>query len=247
MGRQFVAAILASMVVVSAIRAAPPPIRAAPQTKSGEDDLARVTRWVPGIDTWAEGTVVMLDVEGQKLAVRGSLLPEATTRARMIRDAEAMPRTTATASERELNQKSWETRLATAREETAPAEPSRFEFVLPERTTLMVLNGRGPRTDSDGTTIPRNSILTIVTGAPMNLEASPGADHDLDVKVQPSTPQSAPPARKRPVVVADTLGGYTRKEIAALVSLKDLHVGEYVKVGFKKGDHLKKAYAILRF
>lgn len=178
------------------------------------------------IDTWIEGTVLTLDADGQKFTVRGVKLPFATVEAQMLADIAAKTKDLDVA-QRDAKiaeiRASWASKLEKSKSEQVAASPSDFKFSLPDKANLMIMkqDGVSPNANPNSALAASGSMSSAPVVAPVS--ASGAASVSNDSKLNQSLSQA---------------------EANALHSLKDLKVGDKIKVGYDAGLISNTAYVV---
>ena len=176
------------------------------------------------IDTWIEGAIITLDADGQKFSVRGVKLPHPTVEAEMMADIAAKTKdldVTARAAKDQEVRASWAEKLNKAHGEQLASSTSDFNFSLPDKSTLAVMKGSDPKASPNALVASSGINETHSVASDAQLK---GANATTDVKV--NTDSSA-------------------KELAAVKTLKDLKVGDKVKVGYDAGLTYNTAYVVV--
>lgn len=181
------------------------------------------------IDTWIEGTVLSLDADGQKFSVRGVKLPYATAEAGMMQDiAEKTKDLDATQREAKIAEirQSWADKLTKAKAEQVAANPSDFNFSLPDKASLVIMSEK-----ADSGVSPNQKVSA-------SSSSSASASVSSDGTIQKSAEATA-------VTDPKLAGNSTAQELSAIKTLKDLKVGDKVKVGYDGGLISNTAYVVL--
>lgn len=182
------------------------------------------------IDTWIQGTVLSVDADGQKFSVRGVKLPYATAEAGMMQDiAEKTKGLDATQREAKIAEirQSWADKLSKAQSEKVADSASDFNFSLPDKASLVIM--------AEKSSNPAESPNQKVSASS---SSSASASVSSDGTIQKSAEATA-------VTDPKLAAGSTQKELQALKTLKDLKVGDSVKVGFDGGLLSNTAYVVL--
>jgi hypothetical protein len=183
------------------------------------------------IDTWVEGTVLSLDADGQKFSVRGVKLPFASVEAQMTADIASKTKDIQDAQQKQAKaaevQKSWQDKLNKAKTEQVASSPSDFNLVLPDKANLVVMREKDLSAAQDP-----NHAVAQVTSSSSSSSSSVSANGQGTV----SASANASPGQA---------SAYSNKEMIALKSLKDLKIGDKVKVGFDSGLISNTAYMVL--
>lgn len=182
------------------------------------------------VDTWIEGTVLTLDADGQKFTVRGVKLPFATAEAEMMADiADKTKDLDATQRQAKISeiQSKWADKLNKAKQQQVASSQSDFNFSLPDKANLVIMSESNP----GSTAQDPNQVIASSSSA----SSSASVSTDGSVKSVEATAQVDPNLAKNS----------TRNELSALKSLKDLKIGDKVKVGFDAGLISNTAYVVL--
>lgn len=181
------------------------------------------------IDTWIEGTVLSLDADGQKFSVRGVKLPYATAEAGMMQEiAEKTKGLDAAQRDAKIAEirSSWADKLNKAKSEQVAANPSDFNFSLPDKASLVIMSET-----ADSGASPNQKVTASSSSSASASVASDGT-------IQKSAQANA-------VTDPKLAGNATDKELAAIKTLKDLKVGDKVKVGYDGGLITNTAYVVM--
>jgi hypothetical protein len=195
------------------------------------------------IDTWIEGAVVSLDADGQKFAVRGVKLPFASAEAEMMKeiadDTKDLDAAKRDAKIAEIKQK-WADKLNKAKSEQIAQNPSDFNFSLPDKANLVILDDKQLMREGAGQEALNKSIAVEASSSAK--ASAQSADNTL-----PKSEVDKPVAEKADADKSVTAKAevFDRKELTALRTLKDLKIGEKVKVGFDAGLISNTAYVIV--
>ena len=184
------------------------------------------------IDTWIEGTVLSLDADGQKFAVRGVKMPFATVEAQMMSDVAKKTEGLTDPAQKQAKadevRKSWQSKLDKARTEQVASSPSDWKMSLPDKASLMIL--RQSQLSKSEKSDP--NLMTNISGSSSSASSSASSSGNSSVSVS----ANAGPGQA---------SAYSSKELVALKSLKDLKVGDKVKVGLDSGLISNTAYVVL--
>jgi hypothetical protein len=226
----------------SASVAAPAPQADASATAQAQSGPAR-TQISGSVDTWIEGTVLSLDADGQKFSVRGVKLPFATAEAGMMKEiAEKTKNLDAAQRDAKVAEirKEWQEKLDKAKQEQIATNPSDFNFSLPDKAQMVILEDQQILRQGDA------SMQKIEAQASASSSSSASA---ATAKTDTQAPQSSVDATaaqkasgQADAAKSDALDA---KESLALRTLKDLKVGAKVKVGFDAGLLYNTAYVIV--
>lgn len=187
--------------------------------KSGQGERTFDSR----IDSWMEGTIMALDADGKTFSVRGWKLPYASTYAQMHQDLQNKTKNLQGAerqAKEEEVRKVWQDRLAEAKaKQKDRGEPSDFSFSLPDDGKLTVLEGRGVQ----------NLAWLHFDGVAFNQKGNEEA--------QPVTAGNRDNANT---------SDEKRAEAAAMMTLKDLKIGDSVKTGYDDGVISNVGYVVVK-
>lgn len=201
------------------------------------------------IDTWIEGTVLSLDADGQKFSVRGVKLPFATAEAGMMKDiAEKTKNLDATQREQKTAEirQSWADKLNKAKSEPVKQGTSDFNFSLPDKANLVILDDT--QIMREGQQESLNAAVSTQSSASVNTEqsklaGSAGTEAPKGDVAQPAADKAE--GEKAAATVTARADQYDRKELGAIRTLKDLKVGDKVRVGYDAGLLSNTAYVIV--
>jgi len=178
---------------------------------AAHDDKGLDTR----IDSWVEGTVLSLDADSQKFSVRGVKMPYASAHCSMMQAIHADK------ANDDAIRKSWADKLAKADAEQ-PATESDFNFALPAKTTLKVMD--------DSAVAGMDFLFHDRVQRPAGAAVTTGKGAATEVKV--------------------TADGAARtndqKEAQAMLTLRDLKVGDTVMVGYDSGVLTNEAFVTVK-
>lgn len=192
---------------------------AAAEGKTGDEKA--LGQFDPRIDTWVEGSVIALDADAGKFSIRGRKMPFASAHAEMMKDlwdkTQNLAAAEKEAKEREVRA-SWADRLAKARTEKVADKDSDFTFSLPAKGQLRVFHHRDVR----------------------------NADylHQVDADNKANKPQEVAADRKPENREIGAPGD--EKESAAMMTLKDLKIGDRVCSGYDAGMINNEAYVVVK-
>ena len=186
------------------------------------------------VDTWIEGTVLSLDANAQKFSVRGVKLPYATAEAGMMADIANKTKDITDPAQRQAKidevRASWANKLNKSKAEKIADSPSTFKFSLPDKANLVIMSE--PPMSSQATP---NQEIAIKSASSSSSSASILSNDTVSKTAQASATVSDP----------RLANNVSQKELSALHSLKDLKIGDKVKVGYEGGLLSNTAYVVL--
>jgi hypothetical protein len=172
------------------------------------------------IDSWVRGSIMSLDADSGKFTVRGVKMPYATAYASMQKE---IAEKTANLDQGKREEKAaeirkdWQDRLAKAKTER-PGNEGDFSFAIPAKGTLSVMSGHDVR---------NMAWLHEGEGAAAGEKSEKGEERPI-----------ATAAGDQPK--AD------EKEARAMMSMKDLKIGDKVMVGYDDGVITNEAWTVVK-
>jgi hypothetical protein len=181
-------------------------------------DADKAGRFDTHIDSWVHGTILSLDADSGKFSVRGVKMPYATAYASMQKD---IAEKTANLDAAKRDEKAAEIRRdwqdRLAKSKTEKVgNEGDFSFAIPAKGTLSVLSGNDVR-DMAWLNEGEGAAINTAKGDERPIATAAGDQPKLD-----------------------------EKEARAMMSLKDLKVGDKVKVGYDDGVITNEAWTVIK-
>lgn len=171
------------------------------------------------IDSWAEGTITVIDVENNKLTIRGMKMPYASAYAEMMKDLHKKTEGLAAVERQKKEEdvrRAWADRLTKAKSEAEKETDYTFGFPKDGKVSLLI--------DRD--------VQNVAW-----LHQDFGGQKGRPEQGQPTAFEGKPEAGKMEM---------RGKELAPVAALKELKIGERVQVGYDSGLTMNDTYTIVK-